>query len=348
MRIHGLIASVVLAIAGCSREPVPATAAVPPAQRQAAKPPYVPPEQPENFPIAANLSMGNFAKIDRQVEKFVAARARDVDGRPKLFLLELDFEEHLGLPGTGTNADTHRKLEAWRQEFPDSAYRPIVEAMIVSASAWRARGNGFSSTVTPEGWKLFHERTGDAWRILMENRRTSSRIPSWYARAISTGLDSGMSTSELRGLFDEGIARHPGYLPIYFSYLRNFAPRWGGSFREADKFILEQVSAPTNADGEALYARLYWLLDQVEGQDTSLFEESAVSWPRMRKAFEALMKDYPDSEWNRANFASFACRAHDATAYGLLRSKVQEVSFWNAAPEGLSLDVCDARFLKPT
>ena len=348
MRIQALIASVVLAIVGCSRDPAPTAPATPPAQLKAANPPFVPPEQPENFPIAGNLSRGNFEKIDRQVDKFVAAKARDFDGRPKLFLLELDFEEHLELPGTGTNADTQRKLEAWRKEFPASAYRPIVEAMIISASAWRARGNGFSSTVTPEGWKLFHERTGNAWQILMESRQTSSRIPSWYARAITTGLDSGMSTTELRELFDEGIARHPGYLPIYFSYLRNFAPRWGGSFRAADKFIVEQVSAPTNVAGEGLYARLYWLLDEVEGQDSTLFEESSMSWPRMRRSFEELMKEFPDSEWNRANFASFACRAHDATAYGLLRPKVQGVMFWNAAPEGISLDVCDARFLKPT
>jgi hypothetical protein len=292
--------------------------------------------------------MGFFEKIDTQVDKYVAAKARDVDGRPKLFLLELDFEEHLELPGTGTDGGTRRKLEAWRKEFPASAYRPIVEAMIASASAWRARGRGYTSTVTPEGRKLFIERTHDAWRILMDNRQTSSRIPSWYARAITIGLEAGVPTAELRELFDEGIARHPGYLPIYFSYLPSFSPRWGGSFREADKFILEQVSAPTNVDGEALYARLYWLLDQVQGQDSSLFEESSLSWPRMRKGFEELMKAYPESEWNRANFASFACRAHDATAYGLLRAKVQETQFWNAAPEGISLDVCDARFLTPT
>ncbi len=345
MRIHGLIATVVLAIAGCSRDPAPT--APTPDQVRAANPPYVPPERPDAG-IWENLSVGHFEKIDKQVDKYVADKARDVDGRPKLFLREMEFEEYLELPGTGDSPGLKRKLVGWKQEFPDSAYLPIVEAMIAQAAAWRARGHGFSSTVTPEGWKLFHERTADAWRILMENRQTSSRIPSWYARAITTGLDSGKSTADLRELFDEGIARHPGYLPIYFSYLRDFAPRWGGSFREADEFILEQVASPTNVDGEMLYARLYWVLDQVGGQDESLFEESAVSWPRMRRGFEEMMKAYPDSEWNRANFASFACRAHDATAYGLLRPKVQGVSFWNAAPEGISLDVCDARFLKPT
>jgi hypothetical protein len=347
MRIQGLIASVVAAIAGCSGESAPIAPAKTPAQVRAENPPYVPPERPD-APIWDNLSMGLFEKIDKQVDKYVADKARDVDGRPKLFMRELEFQEYLELPGTGDSPGLRLKLEAWQKEFPDSAYLPIIEAMIAQSAAWRARGRGFSSTVTPEGWKLFHERTADAWRILMESRQTSSRIPSWYAHAISTGLDSGESTDDLRELFDAGIARHPGYLPIYFSYMRNFSPRWGGSFREADEFILEQVAAPTNVDGEMLYARLYWVIDQAGGQEDSLFDESAMSWPRMRRGFEAMMKAYPDSEWNRANFASFACRARDATAYGLLRPKVQAVSFWNAAPEGISLDVCDARFLKPT
>jgi hypothetical protein len=340
MRINGIVAFLVLVAAGCSREPPP-PAPAPPIKAKAMAAPVVP--EPD-YSIDRNLSMGLFEKIDGQVDKYVATNARDVDGRPKLFVLELEFKDYLDLPGT--DAMAQEKTEAWQKDFPASAYRPIVDSMILNAAAWRARGHGFANSVTPEGWKLFHERMHDAWQMLMANRQTSSRIPSWYAHAIETGLDAGVSAPEIRELFHDGLTHHPGYFPIYFSYLRNFAPRWGGSFREADRFIREQVAAPVNVDGEMLYARLYWVLDQIEGQDESLFRQSNMSWPRMRAGFEAMMKAYPDSEWNRANFAAYACRAHDADSYGLLRPKVQDTKFWNAAPEGLSLDVCDARFRK--
>jgi hypothetical protein len=335
-----MIASFVLVLAGCSREPAAA-----PAAAVSAPPPEV--AEPlalveEDHSIQAYLSIGAYGKIDKQVDRYVATRARNIDGRPKLFLLEWDFEKQPSLAGVQQN------LEEWRQQFPDSAYRPIIESMVMHDSAWRARGTGFSSTVTPEGWRLFHERSKSAWQILMDRRETSSPIPSWYSRAILTGMDAGIDPDEIRELFDEGIARHPGYLPIYFSYMRDLTPRWGGSFQAADQFIREQVSASTNVDGEVLYARLYWIVDQADGQDSSLFEDSLMSWPRMRRGFEEMMKQYPDSDWNRANFASYACRANDATAWGLLRSEVDEASFRNAAPEGISLDDCDAQFLVRT
>ena len=101
--------------------------------------------------------------------------------------------------------------------------------------------------------------------------------------------------------------------------------------------------------GEELYARLYWAFDwYYNGQEPSLFKESGMDWRRMRTGFEQMMEKYPESHWNRATFASFACRAGDSTTYGLLRPKLQDTQFWNAAPEGMSVEVCDARFMKKT
>jgi hypothetical protein len=294
------------------------------------------------------LSEGTFEKLEALVNELVTNKTRNEDGRPELYMLEEGLQEFFDEPHSTGDTYVQLKLQAWQREFPTSAYRPIVVAMERNVAAWRARGNGFSSTVTEEGWKLFHERSLKAWNTLMDSKQGSSRIPSWYSNAISVGLNANISEPELRGLFEEGIARHPDYLPIYFDYMRNYAPRWGGTFESADKFILEQVAAKTNVDGEVLYTRLYWMLDQYNGQQPSLFEESLVSWPRMRKGFEQMMREFPDSEWNRANFASYACRAHDATSYGKLRPKVQAPQFENAAPDGISLDVCDARFMKAT
>ena len=137
----------------------------------------------------------------------------------------------------------------------------------------------------------------------------------------------------------------PGYHSIYFSYARQFAPRWGGDYDTADAFITSQVGAKSNTEGEILYTRLYWLIDQYAA-DPDFFAASRVSWPRMRTGFELLMQGFPNSQRNQASFVAYACRARDAATYAKWRTTVHPGFFQQVTPDGISLDVCDARFMK--
>ena len=95
-----------------------------------------------------------------------------------------------------------------------------------------------------------------------------------------------------------------------------------------------------------LYTRLYWVIDQYAAADPDFFEASRVSWPRMRTGFELLMKEFPNSQRNQASFLAYACRARDAVTYAKWRTTVHPGFFQQVAPDGISLDVCDARFMK--
>ena len=287
-----------------------------------------------------------WTKLDALVDQLAASRERADDGRFQLYMLTSKIDEWLELWDEDQDANFRQKFEEYRTEIPNSAFEPILAAMQVHATAWRARGRGFSSSVTPEGWALFAERSELAWKMLIAAKSTSSRLPTWYEQSIAVGLDARVADTEVTALFNEGIRRFPGYHPLYFTYARQFSPRWGGSYEAADAFIRSQVSAKTNPEGEILYARLYWLIDQFGGGDADFFTESLVDWPRMRKAFELLMKQFPTSAWNQANLVSFACRVGDADTYVKWRITVDADRFQGAAPDGISLEVCDARFAK--
>ena len=112
------------------------------------------------------------------------------------------------------------------------------------------------------------------------------------------------------------------------------------------EFIVEQTEAKTNREGDILYVWMYARIDYFEAGPPDFFQESKASWPRMRRGFEQLLAAYPDSATNRAMFASFACRAHDATTYAKLRPKISAGAFHDVTPEGLGLEICDARFMK--
>jgi hypothetical protein len=290
------------------------------------------------------LSSSDWPSLDKLIERLAKDRERSEDGRFKLYLTTSAVADRFKTTSLDMDDELRRQFEEYRTTIPESAFAPIIAAMHMHARAWRARGTGFASTVTPEGQALFKERSSSAWKSLQAAKHISSRLPTWYEQAITVGIDADVSRAEVLKLFNEGITRFPGYHPLYFSYARQLAPRWGGSYASADAFVQAQVAAKTNLEGEALYARLYWLFDQYGGRDPDFFAESMVSWPRMRKGFELLMKQFPDSAWNKANFVSFACRAGDAPTYAKWRDTVDAGVFSGAAPDGLSLEVCDLRF----
>jgi hypothetical protein len=288
--------------------------------------------------------MGQWQQLDGLVERLARSGERSEDGRFQLYLLAGGIEDWFSHWDQEQDRNFQQNFADYRKAVPGSAFAPVLAAMQVHSAAWRARGTGYSGTVTREGWALFRERNEHAWKMMKACKQGSDRLPVWYDQAIKIAGDADAPQSEQDALFKEGSERFPGYHSIYFTYLRQFSPLWGGSYEAADDFIRARVAAKTNPDGEALYARLYWLLDQLGNGDADFFVESQVDWTRMRAGFEVLLRQFPGSAWNHASFTAYACRANDATTYWKLRGKVDAGHFRRAAPEGISLEVCDERF----
>lgn len=287
-----------------------------------------------------------FAKLEALVAEYQKSDTRIADGRHALYLLTAELSNSLRRSDSLEDQHTAEKLATWHEQFPQSALQPIVAAMQMYQTAWRARGSGHDSNVTEEGLQIFHERNLSALKILMDNKKRSSTLPTWYEYAMFVSRDLGMPEEASRELFDEGIRKFPGYYGIYFAYAQQLSPSWGGSWEAADAFIVEQTAAKSNKLGEILYMRLYAYIDKSSGQTPAFIRDSMVSWPRMRRGFEELLAAYPDGWRAHANFAAFACRMKDATTYAKLRPKIVFTEFADVAPEGISIEVCDRRFMK--
>jgi hypothetical protein len=85
-----------------------------------------------------------------------------------------------------------------------------------------------------------------------------------------------------------------------------------------------QAAASDSADAEAgaLYARVYWYMDEVEYRGR-LFKQSRADWPTMRKSFDVMVKRYPDA-LNLNAYAYFACLAKD---YKTARDMMQRADY---------------------
>jgi hypothetical protein len=284
-----------------------------------------------------------FDDLERLLADWTNGRERAADGRWKLgwFLAAVEasvrdgeFEARLQL------------LDRWRAKYPQSPFRAVAEADLWRTAAWRARGSGYSSSVTPEGWRLFHERCVKAEKILLDSRAYASANPLWGLVYLETSPGLEWTIDRQLAFYRKLIEKEPSFYPTHFAMLEYLHPRWGGDWKLIEKLV-EYAEEKTKAtEGASLYARIYWYLAQRDGDNLDIFEHGA-DWRRMKKGFEDILERYPHSAWDMNNFAAFACRAHDGDAYRSLRFRIGNNIQPKAWRTNVSLDVCEQRFPQP-
>lgn len=254
------------------------------------------------------LFQGRFAELEA-VEK----RTRDLtvvmsDGQP----LRAAFFKAMGCGCSGKNdlelREKVRKIRslirAWRMGYPGSLAAIIADAALHHDHAWAVRGMDWARNVPDEAWRLFRREVQEAGRKLDAMPETARDEPGWYGARLLVARDERMPPEKFVPLLEEAIQRHPRYLPIYFAGASFLAPRWGGSADDLARFVERAVRA-TPWMGDTMYARIHW-----SEQNPEMFKSGQANWPRMKKAFERLIADFPDP-WNLNNFGNFACKVGD-------------------------------------
>jgi WD40 repeat protein len=95
---------------------------------------------------------------------------------------------------------------------------------------WAARGGGMASTVTQEGWEIFHARLQAARVLLVEAWKLHPEYPEAAAQMIKVTLNlGGVAGESPRFWFDEAVKAEFDYNPAYSQYITSLTPRWGGS-----------------------------------------------------------------------------------------------------------------------
>jgi hypothetical protein len=252
------------------------------------------------------LDKGEFEKLERMHDEFVRTALRATDGQWMLEALQSAVDGWL------RNYDEPRPtrlIAAWREKMPASRLLPIAEAMMWQQQAWKARGGGMSGSITAEGRELFQEGLRKAARALEASAETGKNSPLWYWTALGVAGSAGRPDAELDALFEEAAAKFPTYLPLYLGRVNFLLPQWSGDYDKIEAFAQDAVKRTAATDGTSFYAWIYAdVLPKHRGDRP--FEETRVSWPKMRDSFEDILKRYPDDR-NRLAFATFACVARD-------------------------------------
>jgi hypothetical protein len=255
--------------------------------------------------IAGLLEESKFKQLDCLADRFRSSKERFPGGGWKLYVLYEGLESPVQYPQHPTGKDWNvllRRLKQWVAFRPRSLTARVALASAYVDYAWDARGYGYIDTVSESGSKLFGERIAEARRILEQASALPTKCPEWYLAMQRVAESEGWSVAEARGLFDEGSKFEPGYYYSARVFAYYLQPKWGGEAGDTEKFTLELADRIGGDQGDFLYFQLA----------TSLLcgcgDEPHLSWPRIKRGFEASERLYGVSMLNLNQIAFLASR----------------------------------------
>lgn len=199
------------------------------------------------------------------------------------------------------SVDHLEHLRHWMAARPASIAARIALARSLHRWAWVARGNGLANTVTPEGWKLFGERSQESQRVLEGAEKMGAMDPMWFQEMLISGLALGWDNARMKSIFDRGVAFEPDYFYLYLNYANYLLPKWYGKPGEAIAFAKESADRVGGNDGDILYFRIASVIVKRGNGDMSI---DGVDWHRVLHGYTMLNQAY-GTIWGHVNQLAF-------------------------------------------
>ncbi len=219
----------------------------------------------------------------------------------------------LGLSEQAPESEWNSHLAAvqeWVNARSNSITAYVALANELTTYAWKARGNGWAQDVTPEGWRLFALRLNQAVQILIRAKSLDEKCPYWWSALLKTELGLNATRAQHDSTLNKAIEAWPGYCGFYNLRAKYLLPRWSGQQGEWESDLEDSASKLGGEEGDLLYARVAAYMNQ-QRFFTNMFQESAVSWPRVDKGFQIMEKRFTNSSYPLSEHACLAVLARD-------------------------------------
>jgi hypothetical protein len=184
--------------------------------------------------------------------------------------------------------------------FPQSSLSSLFESSHYIDWAWMARGGGWASDVTDEGWKLFHERLDKAQSIAETAWRLDPLAPNLSTAriAICMGRSEDRDTMEL--WFSRAMAADPHCFSACGAKALYLQPKWLGSEKEALEFGRWCVA---HGDGNDRIPTVLLTIYADLGKYGAIGGQTdAGVWADVKSVYEKLLADKTRLQSDRANY----------------------------------------------
>lgn len=259
-----------------------------------------------------------FKELTAISENYLSTNSRTKSGKWKLDL----FYTGIGYSLKYKDFDTLKKISLkWIQEYPNSTTAHISHGILLAEKGWQSRGRNLAVYTLEEQLNSFKNYLQEARIYLNKHKKVISENPGWYRLMINIAKGENWNKKNFYTLFDEAILKHPHYNPIYYGALYRMDPKWGSFTKEEiEKIAQKALLATKEKEGNAKYARFYWVASQLIYKE-NLFTKSNVQWNIMKEGINDVLKEFP-SQWNINYFAYYSCLAGDKNKTKELLSKL--------------------------
>ncbi|MDP3738128.1 MAG: hypothetical protein Q8R02_12105 [Hyphomonadaceae bacterium] len=210
----------------------------------------------------------------------------------------------------------------YKKQYPASPTPLLIEANILYAQAWHARGQGWAQKVSARDWQVFYDKIEEAQKLLEANADVVMRDPATSALMVDMASMTPVSDDVFISLVDSHMRVNGAYTPIYFPAMRLYYPNWRDSPQAIEFFARNAVKASEAREGKSLYARIYLHAYYEYGKD--LYTATDVDKEYLRKAVFNLLNRYPDRH-NFEVFGIMACDLEDWAMAAPIFARLQEL-----------------------
>ncbi|HRE06309.1 MAG TPA: DUF4034 domain-containing protein [Opitutaceae bacterium] len=253
--------------------------------------------------VREKFDQRDFAHLETLYRDSLASRRRFKSGNYYMFQFMAPFDDYTR---GGQKADLEG-IELWKRAFPKSALPWVTESEVWRDYAWEARGGGWASEVTEQGWKLFRERLNKAQLALDTAEQLEPPTPNWYENQMIVSVGLGAPRERLDSLYLGAKRALPESYAADETRSLYLLPRWMGKPGEWERLAKETLKQE-GASGLETYARIVAYRSRYY---TNIVEETQISVPLAHAGFRQWMERFPESKEAVARYCLFAVNAGD-------------------------------------
>jgi Domain of unknown function (DUF4034) len=200
------------------------------------------------------------------------------------------------------------RLKHWIALKPESITPRVALAQAYLRFAWKARGRGYSDTVTADGWKLFDERIEQAKQTLEQGETAAAKDVQWYRAMQTVALAQGWHRDQADELLQKASDLEPNYFYLYEAQANYLLPKWHGKPGDTEAFaqtISDRIAGP---EGNLVYFEIALAVNCCKAKE----QAPKLSWSRIKEGFAALDELYGSTNHERNAIAFMAVRQKDS------------------------------------
>jgi hypothetical protein len=286
----------------------------------------------QSFTIAESPDTREQKQITAQAKRLFTNRAfSELDALAAKYRASKEAYPHgnwkLGHVYSGFEPDDNASLSAWKSQVavadewsrknPDSITARVAKARLLVEYAWAVRGGGYADTVKEKQWADFSELLGQAAQALRDAKQLPERCPLYWSTYQKAALGLQTPKADYDLICQQALKDFPDYWYYYNSRAIFLLPRWYGEPGDWEKDLTQSADRVGGEAGDMLYAQVFCYVRNYGG-GIDVFEGKRISWKRVEKGLDGLLKKFPQSlalKNDRAFLAGLAGEKEKARAY---------------------------------